>query len=69
MKTKKRYVLKSKYKKLLIEFNNYILLFALAFLLVIINFIFYVFYLDFMFILEFLLIIIIMLLITNNIEK
>lgn len=67
---KKRYVLKSKYKNLLIDFNNYILCFALAFLLIIINFIFYILYLDFMFILEFLLIIIMILLIlNNNIEK
>lgn len=67
---KKRYVLKTKYKNLLIKINNYILCFALAFLLIIINFIFYILYLDFMYILEFLLIIIIMLLIlNNNIEK
>lgn len=70
MKTKKRYVLKNKYKNLLIKFNNYILYFALTFLLVIVNFIFYFLYLDFMFILEFLFIIIIMLLIlNNNLEK
>lgn len=66
MKSKKKYVLKSKYKKLLKEINNFLLITCFSFILVFINFIFYLFYLDFIFIIEFIVFVLVVLILANN---
>lgn len=66
MKTKKIYVLKTKYKKLLNKIIDYAILTVITAFFTALNFIFYIYYIDFMILVEFIALFIIALLLISK---